>query len=124
MNTENESIVSEESLSKITMLLSAQVTKHALEDLRHTSTYKAKLKTSIDQCLIAINNDCNKDIAKLWETDEIVSMKLMQSISDIALAIAKCKNPIALLSIRELLRQDLDLDKIKVVELKHKIKYK
>jgi len=74
--------------------------------------------------LIALTNECNQDIAKLWQTNELISMQLMQSISDIAKAIADCKNPIALLSIKELLRKDVDLDRVKVVELKHKIKIK
>lgn len=116
--------ISEETLSRITFLMAAQVTKHALEDLKHTSAYRGKLKAPINQCLIAITNECNQDIAKLWQTDELISMQLMQSISDIAKAIAECKNPIALLSIKELLRKDVDLDRVKVIELKHPIKHK
>ncbi len=124
MSSEIENSVSQETISLVTMLMAAQVVKNALEDLRKTSYYRKKLKIAIDQCLIALHNECNKDINSLWKTDEILSMNLMQGIQDIGKSIAKSKDPSIIYNIRQLLRDDIDFEKIKIIELKHKPKIK
>lgn len=113
-----------ETITKIISLTAAQVLMHSLEQLKGTKHYKGKLKEKGNQFLIALFNDCKDDISNIWKTDEKLSMNLNQAIEDIAKALAKSKDPTVFLIIRELLREDIDLEKVKILELKHKPKLK
>jgi hypothetical protein len=130
MSIKIEDHVTKETISNVTLLLAAQVVKDALEDLKYTSAYRANLKRATDQFLTAIHQSCNVEINKLWQNDieskartgvdNPLALHLTQAIADIGKAIAKSKDPIACYNIRYLLRNDIDMSMIKIVEMKRK----
>lgn len=123
MRTIND--VNPETITKITAVVSAYVLFHSIESLKHSSpSYKGKTKEKCNEMLNVLTQNFKDDFGKIWAVDDNISQKLSESLEEIGKALALSKDPTVSLIIMQLLRSDLDFDKVKIVELKHKPKKK
>jgi len=104
--------------SQILMMMAGQVCMNTMVDLEKTPAYRKRVKETGNQFLIALDQNLQKDINRLYNTDDTISLDLCKSISNIAKVVANCKNPTALVTISRLLDDGIDLDKVKLTEYK------
>jgi len=122
--------VSKKTITKITMLLSAYTLFHSIDALKNETDqkhdYKGKLKEKANEFLIFISQEFNAEFKQLWKSDadSLLSEDLASTIAEIGKLIATADSPVPLWAIKQLLKSEIDFDKIKIVELKHKPKIK
>jgi len=108
-------------VKKIQMLINAQILMNSIEDLKNTNAYNHRVKTTGNQFLIALDQELQKEIKKIWFNDDMLSVNLMQSYQEVARQISECDNPALIIKFGQLFRNGLDLNKVKIIEMKRKI---
>lgn len=94
--------------SKMLMLMSAQVCLYTLQDLKNTNAYKKRVKETGNQFMVALDQDLQKEINRLYMSDENISKDLCNSIVQMAKVVANSKNPASLITITEILKNDIN----------------
>ena len=108
-------------VKKIQMLINAQILMNSIEDLKNTNAYNHRVKTTGNQFLIALDQELQKEIKKVWFNDDMLSVKLMQSYQELSKQVSECDNPALIIKLGQLFRNGLDLNKVKIIEMKRKI---
>lgn len=101
--------------SKMLMLMSTQVCLYTLHDLKGTNAYKKRVKETGNQFIIALDQDLQKEINRLYMSDENISKDLCNSIVQMAKTIANSKNLAGLVTITEILKNDVNPDEYALV---------
>lgn len=115
-NNKLESVVSEEAITYIIMLSALQVVYNCQLELKDTKYYSKNVKVKCNEAITAMNQSFQKDHRKIWQIDEKMSADFMKGISSIGEQIAKT-NGLALPTITDLIRKNIDFSKYKLVEI-------
>lgn len=101
----------------MTSLLLSQAQKNVLEELKYDKdSPKGKFKIANDQLIIQLHKAMNNELTKIWKTDEIITMNLVQGIELVAEAIANVKSPEVFKVMRQILTScEKDLSNYKIV---------
>lgn len=105
-----------EAITYIMMLTAFQVVLNCQLELENTQYLSGKSKIKVREAINILNLEHSKNHRAIWNIDSLKAASLMKGISIIAEAIAK-SNGVTLSAISELMRQEFDLSKCKIVEL-------
>lgn len=108
--------VSKEYINYIVLLSALQVVYNSSLELKETRFYSKKVKIKVGEAIVAMTQAYQKDHYKIWDIDEKMAADFMLGIQSIGEQIAKT-NGIALPTISELVRKDIDFSKYKLVEI-------
>jgi hypothetical protein len=105
-----------EAVTYIMMLTAFQVVLNCQLELEGTQYLSGKSKIKVREAINILNLEHSKNHRAIWNIDSLKAASLMKGISIIAEAIAK-SNGVTLSAISELMRQEFDLSRCKIVEL-------
>jgi len=108
--------VNEETILYVNLLISGQAVINSIDRLQGSKYYKKKLKEFGQPFYNQIHKELSKDIHKIWNNDEILSMEMTRSITQISKLIAN-GDAEALVVIDQMLQKGFDFSKYKLVEI-------
>jgi hypothetical protein len=112
-----KSDVTEEYINYIILLSALQVVYNTSLELQNSKFYSSKVKIKVKEAINILTQTYNKDLRKIWNMDEKMAADFMYGIQGIGEQIAKT-NGLALPTIADLIRKDIDLSKFNLIEVK------
>lgn len=115
-------MITEEDRTKyLNLLISMQSMIYCIDHLKDSKIWKGDIKKFAQPLYIQLFKEVNKDISKLFETDELLSAKMIESINTTAKLIAS-KDWNVMITIEKMFKEGFDFDKYKLVEIEEKAK--
>lgn len=109
--------ISQVLVTYVTLLSAMQVVQNCALELQDTEYDQGKVKIKVREALIAMTNANDKRKRQMWKNDSLTAGTFMQAIHIIGEQLAKGDGT-ALANITSLTRQNIDLSKYKLVEIK------
>jgi hypothetical protein len=113
---EDNTEISQELITYITLLSAMQVVQNCTLELEGTIYDQGRVKIKTKEALIAMTQMNDKRKRKMWDNDSYTAATFMQAIHIIGEQLAKGDGT-ALANITALTRQGIDLSKYKLVEI-------
>ena len=113
---EDNTEISQELITYITLLSAMQVVQNCTLELEGTIYDQGRVKVKTKEALIAMTQMNDKRKRKMWDNDSYTAATFMQAIHIIGEQLAKGDGT-ALANITALTRQGVDLSKYKLVEI-------
>jgi len=112
----NFDLTEEERTYYLNMLISMQSLIYCIDNLKTSPIYKGKVKEFAKPLYIQLFKEVDKNIMKLFNVDELLSAKMIESIQTTSKLIAS-KDWDVMITIEKMFKEGFEFDKYKLVEI-------